>query len=95
MIAGRGIWIAIWFGILLLGVAGLGGAVFWGRRTQWKNLDEVFRGIGTIAVSAGMLFLLHGVLEMAGQLLLVVALACFILAFLFGRRTPPRPRSES
>lgn len=91
MIAGRGIWIAVWFGILLLGLAGLGGALFWGKRTQWKNLDEVFRGIGTIAVSVGMLLLLYRTLVVVGQLLLVVALACFVLAFIFGRRTPTPP----
>jgi len=86
MIAGRRYWIIIWYGILLLGLTGLGGALFWGRRTHWKNLDEVFRGIGTIAVSVGMLLLLYQRLVGAGQLLLAVALACFILAFIFGRR---------
>ncbi len=94
MIAGRRYWILIWFGILLLGITGLGGALFWGRKTHWKNLDEIFRGIGTITVSVGMLLLLYGVLVGAGQLLLAVSLACFILAFLFGRRTD-RPRAGS
>ncbi|HEX9166907.1 MAG TPA: hypothetical protein VF862_13420 [Gemmatimonadales bacterium] len=92
MIAGLRYWIIIWYGILLLGLAGLGGAVFWGKRTQWKNLDEIFRGIGTITVSVGMLLLLYRRAVGLGQLLLILALACFILAFIFGRRTDrPRP----
>ncbi len=94
MIVGRRYWILIWYGILLLGVVGLGGAIFWGRQTHWKNLDEIFRGIGTIAVSIGMLLLLYGVWIGTGQLLLIVALACFVLAFIFGRRVE-RPRPES
>lgn len=93
MIAGKRFWILIWIGILLLGVAGLGGALFWGRQTHWKNLDEIFRGIGTISVSIGMLLLLNGVLTGAGQLLLALALTCFILAFILGRRIE-RPRPE-
>jgi hypothetical protein len=86
MIAGRPYWIAVWYGILLLGVAGLAGALYWGKETSWKNLDEVFRGIGTISVSIGMLLLLYGIATVLGQLLLVVSLACFILAFILGRR---------
>ncbi len=94
MIVGRRYWILIWYGILLLGVVGLGGAIFWGRQTHWKNLDEIFRGIGTVAVSVGMLLLLYGVWLGTGQLLLIVALACFVLAFIFGRRVElPRPES--
>lgn len=92
MIPGLRYWILIWYGILLLGVVGLGGAVYWGRRTHWKNLDEVFRGIGTITVSAGMLLLLYQVWTGIGQLLMVIALAWFVLAFIFGRRIErPRP----
>jgi hypothetical protein len=94
MIAGRPIWIAIWYGILLLGVAGLGGALMWGKQTQWRNLDEVFRGVGTITVSAGMLLLLYGVAVGLGQALLILALVCFILAFILGRRSE-RPRGPS
>ena len=93
MIAGRKYWILIWYGILLLGLMGLGGALFWGRQTHWRNLDEVFRGIGTITVSVGMLLLLYRVLTGVGQLLLAVAVACFILAFIFGRKIE-RPRVE-
>jgi hypothetical protein len=92
MIAGLRYWIIIWYGILLLGLAGLEGALFWGKRTQWKNLDEIFRGIGTITVSVGMLLLLYRRAVGVGQLLLILALACFILAFIFGRRTD-RPRT--
>ena len=94
MIAGRKYWILIWYGILLLGLMGLGGALFWGRQTHWRNLDEVFRGIGTITVSVGLLLLLYGVLTGVGQLLLAIAVACFILAFIFGRK-PEKPRAES
>lgn len=92
MIAGARFWILIWYGILLLGVTGLGGALFWGKRTQWKNLDEIFRGVGTMAVSIGMLLLLYGVGIGVGQFLLILALTCFILAFILGRRGGP-PRS--
>ncbi|MDH5316470.1 MAG: hypothetical protein OEW44_08305 [Gemmatimonadota bacterium] len=91
MIPGLRYWILIWYGILLLGVVGLGGALYWGRKTHWKNLDEVFRGVGTIVVSAGMLLLLYQVQIGVGQLLLVLALACFVLAFIFGRRVQRKP----
>jgi len=94
MIAGHRYWVLLWYGILLLGVVGLGGALFWARETQWKNLDEVFRGIGTIAVSVGMLLLLYGVWTGLGQLLMIVALVFFVLAFLYGRRGE-RPGSNS
>jgi hypothetical protein len=68
--------------------------LFWGKRTQWKNLDEIFRGIGTMAVSIGMLLLLYGVGIGVGQFLLILALTCFILAFILGRRGgPARPTS--
>ncbi len=90
---GRKYWILIWYGILLLGLMGLGGALFWGRQTHWRNLDEIFRGIGTISVSLGMLLLLYRVLTGAGMLLLAVAVACFVLAFIFGRK-PDRPRAD-
>jgi hypothetical protein len=94
MIAGRPIWIAIWYGILFLGVAGLGGALMWGKQTHWRNLDEVFRGVGTITVSVGMLLLLYGVAIGAGRLLLILALACFVTAFVLGRRAE-RSRNTS
>lgn len=92
MIAGLRYWILIWYGILLLGVVGLGGALYWGRRTHWKNLDEIARGVGTITVSVGMLLLLKQVAVGMGQLLMILSLACFVLAFIFGRRAE-RPRS--
>lgn len=93
MIAGLQYWILIWYGILLLGLVGFAAALFWGQRTRWKNLDELFRGLGTILVSTGMLLLLYRRLMTLGQLLLVVALACFVLAIIFGRRPGP-PRSS-
>jgi hypothetical protein len=92
MVAGRRFWIAIWFGILLLGMAGLGASIYWGRHTQWKNVDELLRGAGTVAASAGMLLLLFGILGWAGQVLLLAALVCFVLAFVWGRKHPLPPR---
>jgi hypothetical protein len=94
MMVGRRYWILIWYGILLLGVAGLVGALLTGKETHWKNLEELFRGVGTITVSVGMLLLLYGVATGIGQLLLIVALACFVVAFILGRRNP-RTRSPS
>ncbi len=89
MVAGRSYWIAIWYGILFLGVLGLWSSLYWGRQTHWKNLDELLRAIGTITVSAGMLLLLNGRVTGLGQLLLLLALICFIVAFVLGRKTPP------
>jgi hypothetical protein len=90
MVAGRKYWILIWYGILLLGVLGLWASVYWARRTAWKNVDEVLRGVGTILVSVGMLLLLHqpaGPLwKTTGEILLVDALICFVSAFVLGRR---------
>jgi vacuolar-type H+-ATPase subunit I/STV1 len=87
----------IWYGILLLGVLGLWASVYWGRQTRWKNLDELLRSVGTITVSLGMLLLLNRVAEVLGQVLLVVALVSFVLAFVYGRKHPvatPPPDSE-
>jgi hypothetical protein len=90
MVAGRKYWILIWYGILLLGVLGLWASLYWARRTAWKNVDEVLRGLGTILVSVGMLLLLHqpaGPLwKTTGEILLVDALICFVAAFILGRR---------
>jgi hypothetical protein len=88
MVIGRRFWIVIWYGILVLGVLGLGASIYWGRQTHWKNTDELLRAIGTIAVSAGMLLLLNEVAEGAGELLLLASLVVFILAFVWGRRHP-------
>jgi hypothetical protein len=89
MIAGRKYWIIIWYGILVLGILGLWASLYWGRRTRWKNLDEILRAFGTILVSVGMLLLLHRPTAprwgLAGELLLLTALATFISAFLLGR----------
>ncbi len=92
MIAGRQYWIIIWYLILALGLLGFWAGVFWGRRTGWKNLDEVLRAVGTIAVSVGMLLLLHDRGGWLGEALLVTSLLCFLLALISGRRTPSRRR---
>lgn len=86
MVAGRRFWNLIWYGILLLGVLGLLASVYWGRRTHWKNVDESVRAIGTILVSSGMLLLLNEIGEVVGQLLLGVAVVCFVWAFILGRQ---------
>lgn len=82
---GKRYWIVIWYGILALGVVGLLGAIHWGLKTSWKNLDEVLRGVGTVTVSLGMLLLLYGTGGGAGQTLLLAALIAFVLAFAVGR----------
>jgi hypothetical protein len=88
---GRRYWIVIWWGILLLGVVGLVGAMHWGLQTKWRNLDEVLRGIGTITVSVGMILLLNQTGGGAGETLLLAALIAFILAFALGRGVKPPP----
>jgi hypothetical protein len=92
MVVGRRFWNLIWYGILLIGVLGLLPSLYWGRKTHWKNMDELLRAIGTITVSIGMLFLLNQVHNTIGQLLLVLALGCFVTAFILGRRLPPTPK---
>jgi hypothetical protein len=94
MVFARTYWIAIWYGILFLGVLGLWSSLYWGRQTRWKNLDELLRAIGTITVSIGMLLLLKRVATVLGQLLLAMALLCFVVAFALGRNAPPRAPSE-
>jgi len=91
MPAGRTFWIAIWYGILFLGVLGLWSSVYWGRQTHWKNVDELLRAAGTISVSSGMLLLLHRAMTGVGQLLLLLALICFVMAFVLGRNITPGP----
>lgn len=99
MIAGRQYWILIWYGILALGLLGLWAGVFWGRRTAWKNLDELLRAIGTVAVSLGMLLLLYDWGGWVGEALLVVSLLLFVLALIYSRRPsrrdPPPPGGEA
>ena len=95
MIAGRSFWVIIWVGILLLGLLGLAASVYWGRETRWRNFDELLRAVGTILVSTGMLLLLLQTAPLLGQGLLVVALVCFVLAFVYGRRVPPLPKPDS
>jgi cytochrome c biogenesis protein ResB len=94
MIAGRQYWIVIWYGILALGILGLWAGIFWGRRTAWKNLDEVLRASGTIAVSVGMLLLLHDRGGWLGEALLVAALFAFLTALIYARRQPRERREE-
>nr|MBA2293334.1 hypothetical protein [Gemmatimonadales bacterium] len=65
------------------------------RRTRWANLDEVLRGVGTVAVSVGMLLLLKGIGGGAGESLLLASLIAFILAFALGRERPPSGDAHS
>lgn len=88
-ILGLQFWVAAWYFILVLGCAGLVGAV-WGRReVEWHGPDEVLRGIGTVAVSIGMLVLLHGLAPGAALILLALAATSFVLAH--RHRRPRRP----
>ena len=95
---GRSYWILIWYGILAIGVMGLVAAVYWGRKTQWKNLDEILRAVGTVTVSLGMVLLLKRETGGLAQALLIAALFSFVLAFVLGRRLesdrPPPQDSE-
>jgi hypothetical protein len=86
-LAGGALWLWIWAALLLLGLLGLWGAVQWGRETHWRNLDEVLRGAGTVLVSLGMIFFLSGQLQILGLILILLALTCFVGAFIVGKRT--------
>jgi len=90
MIVGRRYWILIWYGILLLGILGLVASLHWGRRTHWRNVDELLRATGTILVSIGMLILLYPLHRpyagLLGELLLAAALVSFVTAFILGRQ---------
>jgi hypothetical protein len=86
LVAGRRIWIVIWYGILLLGILGFWASIYWGRQTHWKNLDELLRACGTVTAAVGMLLLLYGINGWIGESLLVLALVFFGLAFLLGRQ---------
>lgn len=86
---GRSYWILIWYGILAIGVVGLIAAVYWGRHTRWKNVDEILRAVGTVTVSLGMLLFLNRENNGAAQTLLIAALFSFVLAFILGRRGEP------
>jgi hypothetical protein len=87
MIFGQRFWVWIWVGLLVLGALGLASALYWGRRTHWKNLEEILRAIGTTTVSLGMLLLLQGRTGGVAEVLLIGALASFVLAFVLGRRS--------
>jgi len=86
MIAGRNFWIVIWVGILFLGLLALVPSIYWGRRTHWKNLDELLRAIGAVLVSLGMILVLLEWANPAGEVLLVAAVGCFGAAFVKGRK---------
>ena len=85
MVGGRGFWILVWYGILVLGLIGLWASVLWGRRLKWQNLDEFLRAIGTVQVSIGMLMLLYGVADQVATGLLGLAFGVFVAAFVAGR----------
>jgi hypothetical protein len=95
MLFGRTVWIVIWGGILLLGVVGLFASLYWGRQTRYRNLDEIVRACGTILVSTGFILLLLSTWVLFAQGLLLIALGCFVAAFILGRRSagnqPPEP----
>jgi hypothetical protein len=85
-ILGLRFWFFAWYVILLVGTLGLLGAWAWGRRTGWRNRDEVVRCCGTILLSVGMLLLLHGTALSLGIVLVAVATGAFVVAFLQGSR---------
>lgn len=85
MIAGRRYWILIWYGFLLIGVAGAVASAYWGRRYPGRNRDEILRAFATIVLSAGMLLLLYNVAVVTGRVLLGVAVVLFFSAFWVGR----------
>jgi hypothetical protein len=95
MIIGHRWWILIWYGILTIGVVGLLAAIYWARQSHWRNLDEILRAVGTIAVSVGMLLFLYDIAWGVAQALLLAALLSFVLAFVVGRRdTADRPPAD-
>jgi len=94
MIIGRRYWILIWYGFLLIGVAGAVASTYWGRRHPGRNLDEILRSVATVVLSIGMLFLLYGIATLVAQILLGVALALFVGAFWTGRSVRRRPPSS-
>ena len=79
-ILGLRFWIFAWYVILLVGAMGLVGAWAWGRRTGWRNRDEIVRGFGTIFLSLGMLLLLHGMALRVGAGLVGLATGTFVIA---------------
>jgi len=91
MIPGLRYWILIWYGFLLVGLLGMAWSIHDNIQVRWRHLDELFRALGTAAVSTGMLLLLYGLAIRLGQVLLVAALGLFVAAFVYGRkqRGPP------
>lgn len=92
MIAGRRYWILIWYGFLVVGLAGAVASVYWRQRSGNRSLDEILRACATILISVGMLLLLQEVAVLAGKVLVGAAVALFFGAFWLGRegRRPPR-----
>lgn len=86
-IPGLQFWVVVWYLILALGFMGLVGAVMWRRSGRWDNRDEILRGVGTVAVSLGMLLLLYGLNQRLGQAMIAVAVGSFVLAL---RQRRPR-----
>jgi hypothetical protein len=84
VVPGRTLWIVLWYAILTLGSLGLVGALFWGPDLRWRNLDEIFRGLGTVVASAGMLAVLHGADVSMGKALLTLAVLTFVAAYAVG-----------
>jgi hypothetical protein len=91
MIVGQRYWILIFYGFLVIGMAGAVVSVYVGRRSGESNLDEILRALATIILSVGMLLLLYGVATLPARVLLGVALVLFVGAFWAGRprRRPP------
>lgn len=87
-LAGRRYWILIWYGFLVAGLLGLAAAVYWGRRTSGRNLDEILRALATISIAVGALVILRGGSVAAGGACVALALVLFVVAFRVGR--PPR-----
>jgi len=93
-VPGATVWIWIWVALLLLGAGGLAGALSWGLRTRWRNLDEVLRGLGTVSVSCGMLLLLLGWATVFAIFLLFISLAMFVGAAFIPELFKYLPRDE-
>ncbi len=90
-ILGLRFWVFAWYVILLVGALGLIGAWAWGRRTGWRNRDEVVRGVGTILLSLGMILLLNGSALRLGAALVGLATGAFVVAFLQGSKLKRPP----
>lgn len=90
VIPGLDFWIVCWYAILALGLIGLAGSLLWAPGLRWRNLDEILRGIGTVAVSLGMLVVLHWGMVALGEALLAGAVGIFAAAYNVSQRVRPR-----